>query len=147
MCVIQGIGYIYSAKLFKRSLSEKAFPALWKMTHVISSLQYLIIDRYLCYFRLIILVINEKIIFKHVYNYFHSNKLFYRYQAGFLPNHSTVHLFKTLRKVMYGIFCYLSKAFDRVCHSGLIFELQTYGIDGDLVLQSFLKSKGPKSNV
>lgn len=34
------------------------------------------------------------------------------------------------------VFCYLSKAFDRVCHCGLIFELKmVYIEDDDLVLQ------------
>ena len=37
--------------------------------------------------------IMEPIVFKHVilYNYFHCNNLFYKYQAGFLPGHSTVY--------------------------------------------------------
>ena len=33
----------------------------------------------------------ERIIFKHLYNYFYENDLFFKYQAGFLPGHSTVY--------------------------------------------------------
>jgi hypothetical protein len=33
----------------------------------------------------------ERVIYKHVYNYLHQNKLIYEYQSGFLPKHSTVH--------------------------------------------------------
>lgn len=61
----------------------------------------------------------ERIIFKHVYYYFHTNNLFYRYQAGFLPGHSTVYqLLETYHSIVQNIdegkfswmiFCDLSK--------------------------------------
>ena len=85
----------------------------------------------------------ERIIYKHVYNYFHSNDLFYRYHAGFLPDHSTVYQsLETHHNIVQSIdegksccmiFCDLSKAFDRVRHYGLIFNLQIYGIAGKLL--------------
>ena len=34
----------------------------------------------------------KRVIFKHVYNYIADNNLLYKYQSGFLPGHSTVHL-------------------------------------------------------
>ena len=86
--------------------------------------------------------IMERIIFKHLYNYFYENDLFYKYQAGFLPGHSTVYqLIETydhiLKAVDQGksccmVFCDLSKSFDRVWHEGLLFKLHTYGVTGNL---------------
>ena len=40
-----------------------------------------------------------------------------------------------------GVFLHISKAFDKVWHDGLIFKLQTYGIDGKLLklLKSYLR--------
>ena len=42
-----------------------------------------------------------------------------------------------------GVFLDISKAFDKVCHDGLIFKLQTYGIDSKLLklLKSYLKDR------
>ena len=42
-----------------------------------------------------------------------------------------------------GVFLDISKAFDKVWHDGLIFKLQTYGIDGKLLklLKSYLRQQ------
>ena len=133
--------------LFNRSLSEKVFPSFWKLAHVIPLFKkddpsvvsnYRPVSLLSCVSKIM-----ERIIFKHVYNYFHCNGLFYQYQAGFLPGHSTVYqLLETYHSIVQNIdegklccmvFCDLSKAFDRVWHKGLLFKLQTYGISGDLL--------------
>ena len=82
----------------------------------------------------------EILVFKHVYNYFHCNNLFYKYQAGFLPGHATVETYHNIVKnidegnlVVCFFFCDLSKAFGRVWHEGLLFKLQTYEINGNLL--------------
>ena len=45
-----------------------------------------------------------------------------------------------------GVFLGTSKAFDRVCHDGLIFKLKSYGISGSLLssLQSFLSERSQR---
>ena len=42
-----------------------------------------------------------------------------------------------------GIFLDILKAFDKVCHDGLIFKLQMYGIDGKLLklFKSYVKDR------
>ena len=68
----------------------------------------------------------KRVVFKYVYNYFHTNNLFNKYQAGFLPGHSTVYqVIETYDSIVKAIdkgqdccmiFCDMSKAFDRVLH-------------------------------
>lgn len=98
----------------------------------------------------------ERVMFKYVYNYFHTNDLFYKYQAGFLPGHSTVYqLIETYDYIVKAIdegkfccmvFCDLSKALDRVWHKGLIFKLQSYGIRGNLPkwFESYLSGRSQR---
>ena len=66
----------------------------------------------------------ERVIFKHVYNHIADNNFLYKYQLGFLPEHSTVHhLIEIIHHTCLAlenyetschIFCDISKAFDRV---------------------------------
>jgi hypothetical protein len=66
----------------------------------------------------------DRVIYKHVYNQLHQNKLIYEYQFGFLPKHSTVHqlleiynsILNSLEKKEANcfVFCDFSKAVDKV---------------------------------
>ena len=49
----------------------------------------------------------ERIIFQHMYNYFYENDLFYKYQPGFLPSHSTVY-----QLIEIEMYYHIIKAFD-----------------------------------
>ena len=136
--------------LFNRSLKEHSFPKQWKVANILPLFKngdpselsnYRPVSLLSCVGKIM-----ERVIFKYVYNYFHSNGLFYKYQAGFLPGHSTVYqLIETYDSIVKAIdegkhccmvFCDLSKAFDRVWHKGLLFKLKSYGVNG-LLLQWF----------
>jgi hypothetical protein len=85
----------------------------------------------------------ERIVFKHVYNFFFEHKLLISHQSGFKPNDSTVNqlafLYHTFCEALDNkldvrmIFCDISKAFDRVWHAGIIHKLQCLGITGNLL--------------
>ena len=78
----------------------------------------------------------ERIVFKHLYNYLVSNNLITNNQSGFRPQDSTVNQLINLindihksfdnRKSLETrtVFIGISKAFDKVWHKGLIFELK-----------------------
>ena len=70
----------------------------------------------------------EKIILTHLYSYLTGNNLITK---GFRPGDSTVnqllYLFIQLHEVR-AVFLDISKAFDKVCHDGLIFKLKQNGI-------------------
>lgn len=80
--------------------------------------------------------------FQYVYNFFHSNDLFYKYQAGFFvvwAFHCISTLIETYDCIVKAIdggkyccmaYCNLSKAFDRVWHKGLNFKLKSDGNSG-----------------
>ena len=95
----------------------------------------------------------EKIVYKQIYNYFQTNKLFYIHQYGFRDQHSTELAALELtdritnhmdnRKIPIAIFLDLSKAFDTLDHSILISKLNYYGIKGPALLwfKSYLSGR------
>ena len=134
------------SKLYNKSLIENCFPKVWKFANVLPLFKkdypslasnYRPVSLLSCVGKIM-----ERIVFKNVYNHFHRNNLFYQYQAGFLPGHSTVYqLIEVYHNIvssldagksMCMVFCDLSKAFDRVWHQGLIYKLNSYGVVGKL---------------
>ena len=85
----------------------------------------------------------EQVVFKHVYNFFHTNNLLTKHQSGFRPGDSTVnqlaylyHVFSEAldkKKDVRIVFCDVSKAFDKVWHEGLLYKLKMIGISGSLL--------------
>lgn len=80
----------------------------------------------------------ERIVFNQVYDYFIQNRLFYPSQHGFRIKHSTetatlqfldhINGFLDDGKIPLSIFLDLSKAFDTLDHSTLLYKLNYYGI-------------------
>ena len=78
-----------------------------------------------------------------MYNFLMENDLLYKYQSGFLPNHSTTYQLIDIyhhichsfdyNQFSFMVFCDVSKAFDRVWHRGLIFKLKQVGIECELL--------------
>ena len=77
-----------------RSFNKGIFPDVWKIANIIPIFKKG--DKSLpsncrpvahpsCLGKL-----QERIVFKNLYNYFIDNYLLYKYQSGFLPHHSTV---------------------------------------------------------
>ena len=87
----------------------------------------------------------EKILFKNIYNHLTKNNLITNNQSGFRPGDSTTNqllfLVHSIHKAfdhkdsrqVRAVFLDISKAFDKVWHSGLIFKLKQNGIDGKLL--------------
>ena len=134
--------------LFNRSLDEFIFLGSWKLAIVI-----LIYIKGLASgpsnYRPICLLCSigkllERLVFKDIYNYLHENNILYKYQAGFVPNHSTTfqlidiyhQICRTFDNHQYScmVFLYISEAFDMVWHKGLLFKLKQNGINVKLLL-------------
>ena len=79
----------------------------------------------------------KKCIFKHMLNYFRDKDQIFKYQSGFLlgcsTTHHLVHLYHNISEAfdkgqkVQMVFGDISKAFDKVWHTGLLFKLKKYG--------------------
>ena len=104
--------------LFNRSFREGKFSNIWKFSNVIpipkkgdSS------DP--SNFRPVSLLSNiakiqERIVFKNIYNFLMENDLLYKYQSGFLPNHSTTYQ-------LVDIYHHICQTFDNNQFSCMVF--------------------------
>ena len=131
--------------LFNRSFREGKFALSWKESNVFPLFKKG--DKSLpSNYRPISLLSNigklqERILFKNIYNHLHDICLLHKYQSGFLPNHLTTyqlidichHICQTFDNDQLScmVFCDVSKALDRVWHKGLV--LKHHGISGSLL--------------
>ena len=134
-------------RLFNLSMEQGKVPKMWKEANVTPVHKkrdrsdvnnYRPVSLLSCVGKL-----QERVIFKHMYNYLQTNSLITPMQSGFRPGDSTVcqlidvyHIIsKALdcKKDVRLVFCDISKAFDRVWHKGLLFKLSKIGINGKLL--------------
>ena len=133
--------------LFNFSVSHGKVPKLWKQANV-SPIHKKNDPSDISNYRPISLLstvgkVLEKIVHKHLYNFFQEHHIITSLQSGFVHGDSTVNqevdIYNTFCKALdegkevRAIFCDISKAFDRVWHNGLLFKLQTAGITGNLL--------------
>ena len=134
--------------LFNYSLAIGKVPSIWKQANV-SPIYKKDDPSVVSNYRPISLLstvgkILERIVHKHIFNFFQEHHIITTLQSGFVPGDSTVNqlvdIYNTFCKALdegkevRAIFCDISKAFDRVWHKGLIFKLKTVGISGSVLL-------------
>ena len=145
------------SKLFNLSLSLSKVPKAWKEANVTPVFKK--DDPTDCKnYRPISLLstlgkVMEKIVHKHVFNFFSANNVITSLQSGFVPGDSTanqlVDIYNTFSKALddglevKAVFCDISKAFDRVWHKGLLLKLKSVGLSGSLLgwFQNYLSDR------
>ena len=145
--------------IFQQSRKECRFPEIWKKANVVP-VHRKEDKNLLKNYRPISLLtifskIFERVIYNSLFNHFQSNKFFTSPQSGFLPGDSCI---AQLLSIIYeiqtafdnnptvdvrGVFLDILKAFDKVWHGGLLFKLQAYGVEGQLlaILKDYLRNR------
>ena len=143
--------------LFNYSMSKRVCPNIWKEANV-SPLFKKDDPSLVGNYRPVSLLstigkVMEKIIHKHMFNYFKDNQIITCLQSGFVPGDSTVNqlvdIYNTFCKALdegkevRAVFLDISKAFDRVWHKGLLFKLKQGGIKATLLdwLSNYLTNR------
>ena len=129
------------------SLKTQQVPQAWKQAHVAPIHKNKERNKFINYRPISLLScsgkVMERVVFKHVFNFFRDHNLLSKFQSGFTPGDSTVNqlveIYHTFcdaldkKKDVRAVFCDISKAFDRVWHDGLILKLNQIGIKGNLL--------------
>ena len=148
--------------IFETALKEKKFPDIWKIANVVP-VHKKEEKNLLRNYRPISLLpifskIFERVIYNCLFNYFVTNKLFTPAQSGFLPGDSCIaQLLSIIHEIqtnfdtnppadVRGVLLDISKAFGKVWHKGLIFKLNSYGVEGDLLslLECYLTNRNQR---
>ena len=128
--------------IFNNCIDSGTFPDIWKRSNIIpvhKKGDKQIVDNY----RPVSLLpmfgkIFEKLLFNSIMDFLEENNLLNSNQSGFRPNDSCESQLLSIVHDIYssfdchaslevrGIFLDISKAFDRVCHEGLLYTFETY---------------------
>ena len=133
--------------LFNSSLSSGSFPSSWKEANVTPIFKKDDASNVSNYRPISLLntigKVMEKLVHKHVFNFFLSNNTISSFQSGFVTGDSTVNqlvnMYNTFCKALdegkevRAVFLDISKAFDRVWRRGLLHKLNYVGIRGRLL--------------
>ena len=83
----------------------------------------------------------KRLIFNSMFNFFRQNNIFTKRQSGFIPGDSCVTQLLSITHEIYQsfdcsltrdvkrVFFDISKAFHKIWHEGLLFKLQSYGVE------------------
>ena len=94
-----------------------------------------------------------RLVFNEMFGFFLANNLLAPNQSGFKPGDSCINQLLSITHEIYSSFddgfevrrvlLDISKAFDKVCHEGIIFKLKQNGIWDDLlnILSDFLRNR------
>ena len=145
--------------IFNKALTTSVYPDIWKRGNVVpvhKKESKNLVKNY----RPISLLpifgkIFEKIIYNVLFEHLKTNDILVNCQSGFLPGDSCISQLLSITHYIYkafdgnpslevrGVFLDISKAFDRVWHKGLLFNLKRIGIDGPLylLLENYLKNR------
>jgi len=143
--------------LFNFILATSHFPTAWKIASVIPLHKSGSLHDVKNYRPISILPslskVFEKLIHKHLYSYCETNNLLYDRNSGFRKYHSTTsNILEVTHKLLVAkdsgcssrvVFLDISKAFDKVIHSALLFKLRPVGVTGSVynLLQSYLSGR------
>ena len=135
------------SKLFNKSIATNKFPNAWKQANVTPIFKKDDPHTKTNYRPISLLSIvgkvMERCVFKYLHNYILDNNILTEHQSGFTPGDSTINQLLYLSndilkavdsgKEVRVVFCDISKAFDRVWHSGILYKLSSIGITGNLL--------------
>ena len=145
--------------IFRFYLMNGAFPDTWKMANIIPVHKKEEKNMVKNYRPISLLPISakvfEKLLFNSLFAHFHDNDLFTKYQSGFMPGDSCIsQLFSIVHEIQSSFVCNppvdtravfldISKAFHKVWHQGLLFQLKSYGVEGSLfcLLENYLENR------
>ena len=132
--------------IFNKALTTSVYPDIWKRGNVVP-VHKKESKNLVKHYRPISLLPNfgkifEKLIYNVLFELLKTNDILVNCQSGFLPVDSWISQLLSITHDIYkafdgnpsfherGVFLYISKAFDRVWHKGLLFKLKRIGIDG-----------------